>query len=77
MREGRPLNRFESGHPKLMSATHAVKSTDQTLGPAGQHLIGAERGGNTEDVFAFLIERMIPVEEDSLMQYAEWNSPPN
>jgi|GEM_PF-1370219 len=31
-----------------------------------------ERGGNAEDIFAFLVERMIPVDEDSLMQYAEW-----
>jgi succinylglutamate desuccinylase len=44
LREGRPLNRFESCHPKLMFATHAVESTDQTVGPAGQHLIGAVRG---------------------------------
>ena len=31
-----------------------------------------ERGGNADDIFAFLVERMIPVDEDSLMAYAEW-----
>lgn len=30
-----------------------------------------ERDGNSEDVFAFLVERMIPVDEATLMQYAE------
>ena len=30
------------------------------------------RGGNAEDIFAFLVERMIPVDEITLAQYAEW-----
>jgi len=30
-----------------------------------------ERSGNAEDIFAFLIERMIPVDEISLMEYSE------
>jgi hypothetical protein len=31
-----------------------------------------ERGGNAEDIFAFLVERMIPVDEISLMEYAKY-----
>lgn len=31
-----------------------------------------KRNGNADDIFAFLIERMIPVDEAALMQYAEW-----
>lgn len=30
-----------------------------------------ERDGNSEDIFAFLVERAIPVDEITLMQYAE------
>ncbi len=30
------------------------------------------RKGNAEDIFAFLVERMIPVDEVALMEYAEW-----
>ncbi|MDQ3667806.1 MAG: restriction endonuclease [Acidobacteriota bacterium] len=31
-----------------------------------------EREGNAEDIFAFLVDRMIPVDEIALMEYAEW-----
>lgn len=31
-----------------------------------------ERGGDEEDIFAFLAERMIPVDETTLMQHATW-----
>lgn len=31
-----------------------------------------ERKGNEEDIYAFLVERMIPVDEITLMQYAKW-----
>lgn len=36
------------------------------------------RGGNHDDMFAFLVERMIPVDEDTLAQYAQelLNNPP-
>jgi hypothetical protein len=30
------------------------------------------RGGDEEDIFGFLIDRMIPVDEATLMEYAEW-----
>lgn len=30
-----------------------------------------ERGGNQDDIFAFLVERMIPVDEITLSQYAQ------
>lgn len=36
-------------------------------------ILGIVNGeGNAEDVFAFLVERMIPVDEVTLMEYSEW-----